>query len=57
MEILLGYAGLRESRACKTLNPKTLNPEALPGPQKYENNGLYGHYYGCRAVILHTFGV
>ena len=26
-------------------------------PKSMENNGLYGYYYGFRAIILHTFGV
>ena len=26
-------------------------------PESMQNNGLYGCYYGFRAVILHAFGV
>ena len=26
-------------------------------PKVCKNNGLYGHNYGFRAIILHTFGV
>ena len=22
-----------------------------------QNNGVYGRYYGCRAIISHTFGI
>ena len=32
--------------------------EGLPGAQKYvKNDGLYGYYYGFKAIILHTFRV
>ena len=26
-------------------------------PQSMYNDGLYGRYYGLRAIILHAFGV
>ena len=26
-------------------------------PKVGKHNGLYGYYYGFRAIILHTFGV
>ena len=26
-------------------------------PKSMSNNGIYGCYYGFRAIILHTFGV
>ena len=31
--------------------------KAVPIPETMQNNGLYGYYYGFRAIMLHTFGV
>ena len=34
-----------------------LNPKPYLDPKSRQNNGLYGHYYGLRAIISHAFGV
>ena len=36
----------------KTLNPR---PKLYLNLKSMQNNGLYGCYYGVRAIILHTF--